>query len=229
MTNKIARKLAASTAAGALGVLLIAAPALAQGQGRDGPQAGVSAGAGGEMRGGGQMRGGGEMRGGQMRGGGEMRGNGGARVDAGSRSNLRAQGNVRIRDDVRVQGRRDGSRADVRIRDRGDANIRAGFRSDRHVAWHGDWRGGDRWRYRNRGTSVSIGFGFSEPYYGYDDGYYAYGAAEPYAYRGYRNAYHGSGYYSYAATPGCTCAPGGAHVGWNNPGWGGHSWGFAAW
>jgi hypothetical protein len=228
MRTELARKLAASTAAGALGVLLIAAPALAQGQQREN-RAGAQA--GGEMRGGGsEMRGGGEMRGGaQVRGGGgqgELRGSSRARVDAGTRSNLRAEGSVRTRGDVRVQSRRDGvrSRADLRVRDRADTSIRAGVSTDRRIASRDDWRfRGDRFRDR---TAFSVGIGASDPYYsyGYDDGYYAYGAAEPYAPRGY-----GDGYYAYGAAPGCTCAPGGAYAASWDSGWRGHRWGFSAW
>jgi hypothetical protein len=236
MRTEIARKLAASTAAGALGVLLIAAPALAQGQGRDnrgGPQAGAAAGGGGEMRGGGgaEMRGGGgEMRRGQARGGGEMRGNGGARVDAGTRSNLRAEGNVRTRGDVNVRNRSDvrvQSRRDARIRGTADTNIRAGISSDRRVAYRDDWRfRGDRWRFGDRGASFSVGVGISDPYYayGYDGGYYSYAASEPYVRRGF-----GDGYYAYGAAPGCTCAPGAAYAASWDTGWRGHGWGFSAW
>jgi hypothetical protein len=242
MRTEIARKLAASTAAGALGVLLLAAPALAQGQSRENraaPQAGgemrggAQGGGGGEMRGRAQGGGGGEMRGGaQVRGGGDVRGSGRTRVDAGTRSNLRAEGNVRTRGDVRVQGR-DGNvrnRADVRVRDRVDTNIRTGIRSDQRTAFRDDWRGGnDRWRYRDRGASFSVGVGISDPYYayGYDDGYGAYAAAEPYAYGGYARRGYGDGYYSYGAASGCTCAT--PYASWNNTGWGGYRSGFAAW
>ena len=131
MRTELARKLAASTAAGALGVLLIAAPALAQGQQREN-RAGAQA--GGEMRGGAQVRGGGDQ--------GELRGSSRARVDAGARSNLRGEGNVRTRGDVNVRNRADvnlrnrgdvrvQSRRDARIRGTTDTNIRAGISTDR--------------------------------------------------------------------------------------------------
>lgn len=238
MRRAMTRNLMATSAATLLTVLL-AVPASAQGQdrgGRGGMQAGENMrggdarGGGGEMRGGGNMRaaGSGEVRGGNQ---GEFRGSrnergaqAGGRVRAqaategtiGRRDNLqrqtRGRSDARIRSDsnVRVRG-------DNNLRVRGDSNIRTGFRGDR-------WRGDD-WRFRDRGTSVSVGLGFSDPYYayGYDDSYYAYAAAEPY---GYRRPFV-SAHESYAASPGCTCAPGayGAYATTYDSGWGwGSSW-----
>ena len=108
MRTELARKLTASTAAGALGVLLLAAPALAQGQPRSergAPQAGET------VRGGGEIRGGGEMR----RSGRTERG---MQVGADTRSNVRAnvEGNIRTRGDVRARG-------DVRVRSNVDSNV----------------------------------------------------------------------------------------------------------
>ena len=103
-------------------------------------------------------------------------------------------------------------------------------RIDQRTAFRDDWRGGnDRWRYRDRGASFSVGVGISDPYYayGYDDGYGAYAAAEPYAYGGYARRGYGDGYYSYGAASGCTCAT--PYASWNNTGWGGYRSGFAAW
>jgi hypothetical protein len=243
MRTELARKLAASTAAGALGVLLLAAPALAQGQPRENrgaPQAGETVRGGGEMRGSGQVRGGGEMRGsGQVRSGGTERR---TQVNADTRSNLRANAqsnvrsrgdmNVRSRDDVRVQ-----SRSDARVRGSANTNLRADIRTDRRQAWSGDarWRD-ERWRYRDRGASFRVGIGTSDPYYsyGYDDGYGAYAEgepyayAEPYAYEGYARRGYADGYYSYGAASGCTCAPA-PYASWNNTGWGGRRSGFSAW
>jgi hypothetical protein len=239
MRTELARKLTASTAAGALGVLLLAAPAVAQGQPRSergAPQAGETVRGGGETRGSGQVRGGGEMRGsGQVRGSGEMRGSDQVRssgterrtqVNADTRSNLRAnaQSNARSRGDVRVQTRRD-----ARVRGSTDTNLRADIRTDRRQAWSGDTRWRDE-RYRDRGSSVRVGIGTSDPYYayGYDDGYGAYAAAEPYAYEGYARRGYADGYYSYGAAAGCTCAPA-PYASTYGTGWGGHRWGFAAW
>lgn len=222
MRTDLARRLAASTAAGALGVLLVAAPAFAQGQPRENraaPQAGSEMSGGrGEMRGGDQVRGNAEVRG-QIRSGRTERG---TRADVNTRSNLRAEGTVRNRGDVRVQTRRD-----ARIRSNVNTNVRADIRTDRRQTFSTDarWRD-DRWRFRDRGPSFRVGVGISDPYYayGYDDGYSSYAAAEPYAYRGY-----GDGYYSYGAAPGCTCAPRGAYTAsWDN-GWRGRGWGFSAW
>jgi hypothetical protein len=116
---------------------------------------------------------------------------------------------------VRSDGR---IRSDSNVRIRGDNNVRTSFQGNR-------WRG-DNWR-RDRGTSVNIGVGFSDPNYayGYDNGYDSYAAAEPY---GYRRPYVGA-YGSYAASPGCTCARGGyggyATTYDSGSGWGwGSSW-----
>jgi len=225
MRTERARKLMATSAAGALGVLLLAAPAFAQGQARGEDRGRLQAGE--NIRGGSEMRSGGEMRGtGQVRG---TRTERDMRVDADTRSNVRtnAESRVRTRADVRT-------RSEVRVRGNVNTNVRAGIRTDRRQAWNGDVRGRDAgWRYRDRGTSVRVGIGFSDPYYayGYDDGYYndgyyAYGAAaEPYAYRGYSSDAH----YSYAASPRCTCAPS-PYASWNDAGWGwgGDRRGFAA-
>jgi hypothetical protein len=203
MRTEIARKLMATTSAGALGVLLLAAPALAQGQDRGEGRGGLHAGQ--NVRGSDQMHSTGQVRGGQTERG--------VRVRADTRANVRTnvEGNVWTRNDVRVRGN-------------ANTNVRAGIRTDRREAWSGDVRSRDaRWRYRDRGTSVRVGVGLSDPYYtyGYDDGYYAYGAAEPYAYRGYSS----EAYHSYAASPGCTCAPA-PYASWNNTGWG---WGGGRW
>jgi hypothetical protein len=213
MRTEIARKMTATTAAGALGVLLLAAPAFAQGQprgeGPGAPQAGET------VRGSGEIRGGGEARGG--------RSERGMRVGADTRSNVRVnvEGNVRSRGDVRA-------RSDVRVRGNVNSNMRTGIRTERREARSGDMRWRDEgWRYRDRNPSVRVGIGVSDPYYayGYDDGYYSYAAAEPYGYgyRGYSDAY-----YSYGAAPGCTCAPAPYASGYN-AGWGGHRGGFSAW
>jgi hypothetical protein len=238
MRIEIARKLAASTAAGALGVLLVAAPALAQGQPRENraaPQAGETVRGGGEMRGGGQVRGSGEMRGsGQVRSSGTERR---TQVDADTRSNVRAnaQGNVRSRGDMNARSRSDvrvQTRRDARVRGSTDTNLRADVRTDQRQAWSDVRSRDERWRYRDRGASFRVGIGSSDPYDGYDDGYGygAYAAAEPYAYEGYARRGYTDGYYSYGAASGCTCAPA-PYASWNNNNtdWGGRRSGFATW
>ncbi len=241
MRTELARKLTASTAAGALGVLLLAAPALAQGQPRSersAPQAGETGRGGGEIRGGGEMRGSSQVRGGgEMRGSDQVRGSGTERrtqVNADTRSNPRAnaQSNARSRGDMNVRSRGDVSvqtRRDARVRGSTDTNLRSDIRTDRRQAWSGDSRWRDE-RYRDRGPSVRVGIGTSDPYYayGYDDGYRAYAAAEPYAYEGYARRGYADGYYSYGAAAGCTCAPA-PYASTYGTGWGGHRWGFAAW
>lgn len=242
MRRAMTQKLMATSAATLLSVLL-AMPASAQGQdreGRGGTQAGQSQnmrGGGGEMRGGnqGEFRGDRTQRGAQA--GGRVRGQAATEGTIGRRGNLqqqtRVRGDARIRSDnnVRIRGDRSARiRGDADVRIRGDNNVRTSFRGDR-------WRGDD-WRFRDR-TRVSVGVGFSDPYYsygysspsyayGYDDGYDAYAAAEPYA---YRRPFVGA-YGSFAASPGCTCAPGayGAYATTYDSGWGwGSSWDRGRW
>jgi len=223
MRRAMTQRLMATSAATLLGVLL-AMPASAQGQdrqdrqGRGGMQAGENMRGGGEMRGGnqGQFRGNaqGEVRGGRAERGAQVRGRASTEGTIGRRDNLQRQ--TRVRSDARV-------RADSNVRIRGDNNLRIRDDSNIRTSFRDDRRFRDR-RFLDRGTSVNIGVGFSDPYY--DDGYYAYGAAAPY---GYRRPFVGA-YEGYAAAPGCTCAPGayGASAATYNWGWG-SSWDRGGW
>jgi hypothetical protein len=227
------RKLMNTTAVGVLGILLMALPASAQGQmrgeGRGGAQSNETVRGGGEMRGSPNMRGSAEMRGSaDARGRDEIRGGRaerGMRAGADTRTHVRAntRERARTRDNVRV-------RADV------NTSVRSGIRADRRHAWNDNvrwrndnWRHRDNWRYRDGGTRVRVGIGYSEPYYSYgayDDGYYASGYSEPYAQRGYADSY-----YSYAASPGCTCPSSAPYAAYDTDyRWGnGFGVGFTAW
>ena len=213
-TNTIARKLMASTAVSVVGMLLVVAPASAQqgqvrGEGRGGVQANES------VRGGMETRGSVNSR---ARDSADMRG---ARAERGARAGADAR--VRVRADTQTRVR---SRDDVRIRANVNANTRTVARSERRHVWN------DNVRYRDDGARVRAAVGYADPYYSYaayDDGYYAYGAAEPYAqYEPYRGS---DSYYSYAASPGCACAPA-PYAAWNTEDrWhrGGIGIGFSAW
>jgi hypothetical protein len=235
--NAITRKLTVTTAVGMVGMVLVAVPASAQGQvrgeGRGGVQANES------------VRGGAETRGSvNSRGSADTRGSFNARGSADTRG-ARSERGARAGADARVRARADTSgrvttRNDVRVRANVNTNARTVVRSERDQAWN------DNVRYRDGGARVRVGVGYSDPYYsygGYDDGYayggyndgygegyYAYGAAAPYArYEPYRGPTDST--YSYAASPGCTCAPA-PYAAWDGGGrWrrGGIGIGFSAW
>lgn len=222
-TNSIVRKLMATTAVGAIGMLLVAAPASAQGQvreGRGGVQANETVRGGADTRGSVNARGSVESRGSMnVRDSADTRG---ARNERGARAGSDAR--MRVSADTQAGVR---TRNDVRVRANVNANTRTVVRSERRQVWN------DNVRYRDGGARVRVGVGYAEPYYSYgayNDGYYAYGAAEPYAQyeprRGYSDSYH-----SYAASPGCTCAPA-PYAAWDRGDrWhrGGIGIGFSAW
>jgi hypothetical protein len=231
------RKLMATSAASVMGMAVLAMPASAQGQirgeSRGAPQANEN------IRGGGDTRGSVNMRGStDVRGAADVRT---PRADRGQRPTSQTRTNVRS--NVQEHAR---TRNDVRVRANVNTNMREGIRTDRRQAWSSqrNWRS-DQWRYRDRGTRVRVGVGYSEPYAygGYDNGYYAYGGYDDgyYAYRGYEDGPYAYGssepyvrqgysdsYYSYAASPRCTCSPA-PYAAWNNDRrWDGGRWGFGA-